>query len=705
MKKSLAIATGLICFVGLGHSCSDHSSGVSVAEGSVTSNIGPAGGTIKGPAGTRLQGVIIEIPAGALSTLVTLELRSSEDLKFPAAKAVGPAIAIQATPDPGRLLKPFKIRCPVNVTRFTSAQDIVVLREIRRLDLAGKSKASGIAALQSTVGLSGNRAFFSAEGLRFGTHQPQLLGRKRNVEDAASLVAQALSELDRRSMKGLDQAGFLFRQALVADPFNVEAAFLSATTRLLELLVDSSDLTTGIDSLGELLDRMGFQTGRKTLLNRLIDNDWKLRFVQPPQALRQSEVLGYLDGILLPGLAAVRNELLSVADHFNARIELDFGFGANSERELDYTDLVALRAIVDALSFAFEFMASFDWDIDLDIFAKRIEVEDILKRFKDLGSKRADRMPAAASFLHDTLQNLIETQESLQNETDDQRDDVLVFDPALDQERKDASLENMTAMLRSLRTASKERIRILRQPGRVVYALRDFFLNGDFSPRALLPEFAGSVLVANNLKDPSLAGLFPLMDKDEAIARASLATRAELPRAEIVLDGKTGDWPGNSEVLQPRDFRGDAKGFGEIPAVDGIAFFAAKSKGMLFFRVDFSDDSPRHRSRYATLYSIRIKDLRAGAAGATSFRIVLDTSAPLVAAWLVPPGALVGPTGIAIPIPFALGDKSFELGLPLNKLSGGKAQRERLVEFSLAALDRDNGRQASDKFRPVILKF
>jgi len=692
---------------------SDHGA---TGAGSVAATIGPSGGVIKGPAQTELEGVIVTIPAGAFAAIHEVVLESAPGLTFPGAVPVGTALRLRVSPDPGLLALPLTVRVRVSLPAFLPSNDLRLLVGSQTVSLSGQLQPMTVRPGSGGV-ITGNRKFFTGSTLRTGVMQAFRSERSRKPKDANKLLNLGLTELGKGRLASIGRAGFWFESGLEADPFASDLRFLAGLSRLLRLLSSEDDGTSSIDSIGEALRRMGFTLSNRGLYSRLIEGDWNLQFAPEVGAPQMSELVDFLDRRALPELAAIQRDLAFVGDDVHLRLDMSlYGQAFLGGREVDLGEVDSVRAFVAGLSFVVQHLERYDLDADIRSIHDKLQgggtLQSLLGAFPKLATARVSPRSTEASALYDFLYLQREAMLSILRETDDQRDDLLVFANWFDKNSRDEVFNLSEQALDSLARGFRIRTRMPRTNEFLLVDLRAFFSNKHFSPRDLLPEISGNDLIGPKIPDPSVGGLLPTLTAEQVTQDLELPTRAKLTSATIRIDGAFGDWPSQSEVLLPADPQGDAHNQGKLPAIDLHRVYLARSGDQLAVRVTLADGNPRPGTGFATLYRITLED-RAGKGRAASRReLLVDLGTTRARAWLLEPSELPGKldtTGPGVPgtrsteIPVALGSLGFELAAPLA--SFGTPPRERVLEVRSSSLDRSRGTAGGDGTRRVFLTF
>ncbi len=704
------LGTGITALVGLLglplQGCGGGGGGPRVA-GAAARSLGPSGGTIRGPAGTRLEGLEIVVPKGALARFHSFRLEGADPPAMKDAAPIGEAFRLRVVPDPGRLALPLEIRVRVAPPRFRKADDVLLLRETPLDPGAPGSGASVFVPERSSGGLDGRRRFYRATSRRFGLFVPVVSRVPRRRTDAAALTGRGLLLLQRLDDAAIREAAAVFRDALSADPFDVPSRFLAALSRLCLLLNDRRDSGPGIDSLGEWISSFGYPLRDRSLLRLAVSGRWPGRWTVPPKAPRAAASLDFFRRKVLPELSEIDRMFAAVGEDLELPVPLagDFRvFGVR--RELDTADLFALRAGLHMLRAVVLWAGSYDFEADprdFEALGRDGDPESFLKVHPRFGTRLRAADPSA---LRETIAALgfgLEAFRALRMERDDQRDDVLVIRSSVSEAKRDFWQNLLASSIEALQGDGVLTLRFRGQPGTLAVRPSVFFDSGRFVPRSLAPLLQAWLPVASGSFDPTLGGLFPGLFQDEAIRRAGLATKATLVSADITVDGSFLDWPTAAEILKPDDYPGDARGQGFLAGIDGRRLFAAISKREFFVRLDLEDGSPGFRPTQATLYRILGHDLGRRRTKNASFEIRVDTSTSPPAAALFVSG------GPKIPCSLGLGKKGFEVGVPLiamrQFLGVGRTPRPRMLSFKIQAFDRKRGLRGGDESRPVVLTF
>jgi len=698
-----------ICFaLALFSGCGGGSNGVPVPSKAVA-RIGPAGGRLRGPTGSRLQGVEVRIPQGALTKFVAITLELAPDLSHPAGAPVSIAVKLTTDDDPGLLLDNLEIRIPVVVDRFVKSDDLMLLVS-KQIDVFGGASQTIAVPGAPAAGLVRNEQAYEGLARRFASYQVFRTHEERKLLDAAALIARAFDELGKRTNNSLHDAGLILREALKADPFSDEARFFAAVLRLADLLNDRSDSSPAIDSFGELLEDFGLDLASKSLLRRVVESDFESRLKLPHATPTQAQIAGFFESVAIPELRAIRFDLAEVSEQLVARRSLpDFGFGFIGEREFDLGDVNAFETLVTGLLFAVDVFASLDADVDLAAVLRGTKydrsVEGLLARYSELGKRRAARLDRAGFWLDRAFTHVIDGFLSIENESDDQSDDFLVIDPTMGFQEREQFLDRMRRFRSSLRDPGPQEFRQYGRRGTVAISLYSWFRASGLDVRAMLPQFLLSFPRGETLPDPTFGGLFPAMTLDEAISRGGLPNSATLVDATIAIDGKRGDWPAEAEVLRPRDEIDDANGPERLAAFDGTALFLARSGQNLAVRLDLADGDPAVRQGIAHVYGIRIRDVSGAGPSFEAFATTSPLSAWLVDSAKLPDPLATGPSGVGTRIDMAFGPGTVELAIPLSQLRRTLGARKRVVEFFTLALDENDGTAAQDASRMVLIEL
>ncbi len=586
-----------------------------VGSGRIVSQVGPGGGTLRGDGGTTLQGFRLEIPPGALERLVEIRIDVGASIDVPDTSDLSPSYRIQIRPDVGTLRLPALLEVPVPLPRFRSPDDLFVASRppeerptARSGDGAGRF---GIAA--EFGGYSEDTKVFRAEVRSLTDLQVRILDRARLPEDAIRLVQLGFESLSRLTDASVVEADLLFAEAQLADPFSPAANVFRAVSRVLVALNDRRDDTDGLDSVGEVLERIGFDVRSRSLAARLRTGTWPARFEVPATAPGDAEILTFLRERFL----SVLELSLADLDAVPATSSLVVRFppllrGLPGDRELDAADVLFLRSLLAATVALVELAADLDLGLDANFFTRQVvgeqpSLEDALRLEPALGTLRSTPDQRTIDALRAALFDWLQAFELVAAETDDQEDDLLILPASFTPERFDLWRANVSGASASLQGDGPTRILL---DGRIGGSLLVDFLrplaSGALDPRLLAPQVFRFLPLAASLPDPTFGGLCPEWTTADAIDVLGLVDRLDPPQAVVVADGDLTDWPAAAEALLPADPIADVAG-AALPATDIERVFCAESADTVAFRLDLADGPIAPRDDQATVYSFELR--------------------------------------------------------------------------------------------------
>ncbi|GEM_PF-3335636 len=671
--------------------------------GFTTRSMGPSGGELIGPLGTELEGVKVTVPFGALDRFVSIRMAGGQSASVDGNPSIGPELRFEVSPDPGRLKKPIQIRIPVKMPRFRDPRDVVALLQKKR----GGGRPPIWIPSSPGGGLDQRRKFFEAKADSFGLVRVVLSKNPRRIGDSAGLVGKAVGLWKRMDPPALNKALIFLGQALQADPFNGDAHFYTALTLLTQLVNDESDTGPGINSVGEALDRLGMPRSANPFFMRVLKGDWPGQLRPGRNPPKASEVFEFFRKRFLPALDRVEDELDRVGGGFRSPLYLS-GFLSNygGVRELDEGDVLLLLSSIEGLRAALDVLESYDLDFDLNKLWNEVRAgkgfAELLSLFPQLGKLRTSKLSKARAGFLKAASLFRDAFVSIRKEEDDQGDDLIAFRKGFGEKDRDLFLFEFDSWFSAFKEGSRRSLG--RFPLKFSLDPARFFEGSGIAFRGLLPSFDHRLpLGGRSLKDPTLGGLFPGMTQDQATNLAELATRAQLTKATILVDGLFGDWPTSSEVLLPRDPVGDSTVFGYLTALDLRSFALAISSRNFFVRIDLGDGDPKLHPKIARVYEIRVRDLDSIKEKKVSFTILVNLLGTQAKAML----RVVG--NPEVPCAVALGKGGLEIGVPLlplmNQAGVGRSPRRRLVRVRSQGFDPGSGRSGGDRTRPVLMVF
>ncbi len=221
---------------------------------------------------------------------------------------------------------------------------------------------------------------------------------------------------------------------------------------------------------------------------------------------------GFLvDHVLYQAERALSN-LAAVGENYNERLLPGESF-VETEVEVDYGDICMARAGLNALKAVSLYAAAYDLDCNLVDLAggEPDTINTALQVFPQfLTVVDASRFAPSSNALASAADWYLEGSDSIRNETDDQGDDLIVFDE--DTLQRDADLRLWLAKIKaSLSAPERFDAGALHE---TVHLGRLFLPT--YLTRELLPEFAsGNTVVIGTFADPTFSGILPQMTQEK----------------------------------------------------------------------------------------------------------------------------------------------------------------------------------------------
>lgn len=591
-----------------------------VGQNRIVRQVGPGGAVIRGDGGSPLEGFLLEIPAGALGRLVEITVEAGADIALPESAAMSAAFAIRARPDPGVLLVPAVLEVGLALPQSRRPEDLFVASRApaeRPSAIATPSARLGVAA--DAGGYDPGTRVFAAAIRRLGDVQVRAADRPRLTADAFGLLQLGYASLARLTEAGLLEADLLFGQSQRADPFAGPPNLFRALTRVLVVLNDRADTGPGLDSVGEALERYGIALGGASLIDRFRLRSWPTHVVVPPDAPRTSEILEMLRVRLRPAIDLALQDLDRVPATITVDVTLPSAFPSlPGDRQLDATDVVALRAVLGAAAFAIDHLPDYELDFDPALAfprgAPQPSLQELLALHPALGRLVRAPDPGTVMTLRAAMLHVREAYEALLGEDDDQSDDLVTFADTFDEAQRGRWRQNLVALHEAIEADVVTRLTIAAGVGSVAIRLREPWSTGAISPRALAPELFRFVPLAGTLPDPTFAGALPATTQDRATDLLGLADVHDTPRLGIVADGSFADWSVAADALSPADPIGDV---GE-PALRGIDLWQvgfAENDDELAFRIGVADGDVGPQPGQTTSWGLVVREVTAGGFG------------------------------------------------------------------------------------------
>ncbi len=574
------------------------------SNATIRTQLGPAGGELRGAGGTSLEGLVLTVPLGALPHLVEVELAAADDIPFAGTGGASVGLRLRLAPDPGPLLLPATLRLPVALPEVRAATDLVVV---------GRKPAAAPVGVEATtrVGLIGTDPLVerSTRVASFAVQelvdlQVRLAAQPRRVGDGEALAQRALDALATGTDAGLVAADQLLAEAQRADPLSPVPGALRAFTRVAVVLNDRTDDTVGLDSVGEVATRLGLDVGRRSLWARLLAGDLALPSPIAAGAPRTSEIVAMLRARVRPVLELALDDLAQVpaATAILFRLALLEPW-LPGERELDHTDLLAWRAVLLATIAVIDQAEDLDLDFDLATLSTTT-VEDLLRVNSGLLRRRAPVEARTAIAAAGAAEAAFFAWRSLRNERDDQGDDVLVMPVGFDASRQEEIEASLGALSLGTKAPGTQRMTI-RGFGDIL--VQPWLWTGpgaSLEPRALLPRFDGDYPLAASLTDAELFGLLPGMTQTRAAELLDLVYVHDLPEVPIRIDGVLDEWPREGRALDDPREDVDTRG---LFGVDLASVWVGRAGAALALAFTVHDGAIAPRVGQTTAYGLTLR--------------------------------------------------------------------------------------------------
>jgi hypothetical protein len=273
-----------------------------------------------------------------------------------------------------------------------------------------------------------------------------LLGRAANQVIAVNLVG----------------AYYSFQEIVTRDPNHELGNLGLAVTRIGAVLTDFTPGTdaTKLETMKEILDRAGVaQEGRDLSYfwarPPILDGTVTVNYgggsysypvscyVLPPNAPTPNELRAYLNERLVPQIEAAVGNLDKIGPNFSYTPPSAMIGGAVTG-EVDYADVLALKAALRSVLAAMTFLSAYDIEIDLDEFLNNefceevdpntyhgIDAEAFLAKYPTLMTlANASVLSSLRGLVTDAIDDVLDALDVIHDETDDQSDDLLTIDPS-----------------------------------------------------------------------------------------------------------------------------------------------------------------------------------------------------------------------------------------------------------------------------------
>lgn len=676
-----------------------------IGQGRIVKQVGPGGGILRGDGGTALEGFLLEIPEGALTRLVDIVVEPGTDIGIAGSSPASNTFAIRVRPDPGVLREPATLRVGLTLARWRSPEDLFV---------ASRPSAERPTALTTTVERTGVAADFGnydaggrsyAAFLRTLTEvQVRIADRPRLSEDAFRLLQLGYESLARLTEAGLLEADLMFGEAQRADPFAGAPNLFRALSRVAVVLNDRADTGPGLDSVGEALERLGIDLGSLSLLDRARAGAWPSRIEVPADAPGAAEILELLRVRLRPAIELALRDLDRVPATTEMVVTLPAVFATlPGDREIDATDVIALRTVLTGLAFAVDHLADFELELDLERLFPRSGPGPSLTEALDMHPLfgKLVRAPDTSTVvaLRATLLDLREAFEALAGEGDEQSDDLLVFPASFDESRRGVWRRNLAALQESLESDVESRVTLEGGLGSIGVRLGGPWTSGALSPRDLAPELFRFLPLADTLPDPTMGGAVPAMTQDRATDLLGLTNVHATPLLPIVADGSFADWTPAADALVPADPVGDTSS-GAVRATDLWQVWFAENADDLAFRISVVDGAIGYRRDQANVWGIVVREVRDSSFGP-----------PLVVeVYATPEGfdVRVLRGGEARPVRWAAAARGSDLEVTLHRfdvLDPDEPVLDRAVHAFAEGVRLDTGEAGRDDTRRFLVRF
>jgi hypothetical protein len=220
-------------------------------------------------------------------------------------------------------------------------------------------------------------------------------------------------------------ANALFTQAAAVNPNDSRVNFYRAITQLMVTAIDDPRVASLAIRNGVVLDR-----GSSDFCGVRIGQI-------PPRTSGTGEIIDTVRTVFLPALAAAIDAL----DRLPDSVEIPFSvmnlpsclrqnITSLSQRPvvvIDHSDILALKAALQAAQAALELLGAYDFDFDWQAARTQTRQQVVTMNPNLLTLKSADGLTRARGFTDQALTNASLTLQSILAETDDQSDDLLII--------------------------------------------------------------------------------------------------------------------------------------------------------------------------------------------------------------------------------------------------------------------------------------
>ena len=303
----------------------------------------------------------------------------------------------------------------------------------------------------------------------------------------------------------LRTANELFHLAVLADPRNDRANLYFALSRIAVKLLDDPGLAS-------LMNRSGVVLSGDS--KNICDLRAALPKAAPSGAPRTGEILTALREALLPEIDAAVANINMISTSRQITFDLmtlppcSRPTAQKQSVELDYGDALVLLGVLSGTQAAFEILAAYDIDTELQNVISQIPQIVFTAAPTLLTLKSADSLSKARSRVDQTLTNFIAAITSIQAETDDQTNDLLIIDAS-----DAARAQQLLKILGLVRQSLLNQVVLPPEVGLTVAERLDLslFFNGHFtSLRPFLPLSGnGGYFNFKQFPDPTFGGVAP----------------------------------------------------------------------------------------------------------------------------------------------------------------------------------------------------
>jgi len=357
-------------------------------------------------------------------------------------------------------------------------------------------------------------------------------------------------------------------ESAAQSPSDQEANFFYALTRLAAFALENRENGV-LDTLGELAQAVGLPlVGLDTGIDEgppFAEPPEMYDYYDPPLSLPGGETLrAFLAGPLVAELTGALGNLALAQENFSIYL-LAAETGNVTDIEVDYGDVLVLRAALHTMEGALQLFVAYNQDFDLRgvVAAENAGVlqlqRDLLDRYPDLLKLRGDGAVSLAGARGSLLNGIAAFRAAfdfITAEQDNQEDDLFFFGSMDERDEAEMMLGHLETAGASL--TANTAATFISEREEISADFNRLFGNTGKPPlniRGVLPRFdQDGEILGGTFPEPVLNSIFPgVVSERDLLSDMDLDVLYNIPELAVTLDGNGGEWAGIDPVISDEE--------------------------------------------------------------------------------------------------------------------------------------------------------